>query len=90
MAETPLALDGKLEWVSRFVREELCNQNRLEVDAFPMSQRVVTKQGNPIGIYFCMHGPRSVRLGAIWDWQRSSVIFYDSMGRRASDRSIPT
>ncbi len=75
--------------VSEFVRGELCAKNQLEKDAFQMSHRMLTRQGQPCGYYFCIHGPRSVRLTAVWDLKNGSVFFYDSLGRREAHCPVP-
>ena len=38
--------------------------------------------GKPCGMFFCLHGPRSVKLTAIWETQRNTVLFYGSSGER--------
>ena len=75
MAESPIVHRDTLEIVRQFVRDELCEKNQLERDAFEMSQRVLIRKGNPCGLYFCIHGPRSVRLSAVWDLQKEAIHF---------------
>lgn len=65
-----------------FINGILCAHGELELNAFPLTERVLTRCGTPCGIYFCLHGPRAVRLSAIWDNQRNSVLFYGSSGER--------
>ncbi len=65
-----------------FVQKRLCDQNELEVGAFRLTERVLEKSGAPCGIFFCLHGPRSVRLVAIWETSRNTVLFYSSTGER--------
>ena len=65
-----------------FVQKQLCDQNELEVGAFQFTEHVLEKQGNPCGIYFCLHGPRSVKLIAIWETKSNSILFYGSTGQR--------
>ncbi len=65
-----------------FVETTLCEQNELETGAFPMTERVLLRRGEPCGMYFCVHGPRSVKLTAIWETDRNSILFYDSSGAR--------
>lgn len=77
------------EAVREFIREELCEKNQLEKDAFQMAERLLTRKGQPCGFYFCIYGPRSVRLTAVWDLQKGSILFYDSLGRRAARCPIP-
>lgn len=88
LAESFLA-NEKLDTIREFVRGELCENNQLERDAFQMTERLVMKQGKPCGLFFCIYGPRSVRLTAVWDVQRAAVIFYDSLGRRAASLPVP-
>ena len=34
------------------------------------------------GLQFSLHGPRSVRLGAIWAADQNMIYFYDTRGNR--------
>jgi hypothetical protein len=70
-----------------FVQHELCSRNQLIPNAFPMSERVVSKSGGACGIFFCVHGPRSVRLTAVYDVCRQEIHFYDSNGRRSESQA---
>jgi hypothetical protein len=65
-----------------YVNEILCEHNELEIDAFPLTQRILVRAGKPCGIYFCLHGPRAVRFSAIWETHRNTVLFYGSTGER--------
>lgn len=89
MSVSQIVASDTFEVVREFVRGELCENNQLEKDAFQMSERVLTRKGTPVGFYFCIYGPRSVRLTAVWDLCNGTVVFYDSMGRRASRHPIP-
>ncbi len=81
--------EERLQTIREFVREELCEKNQLEKNAFQMTERVLVKKGQPCGFFFCIYGPRSVRLTAVWDLQRGSVFFYDSLGRRSGSYPSP-
>ncbi|MGN6546386.1 MAG: hypothetical protein ACTHK7_15135 [Aureliella sp.] len=81
--------EERLQTVREFVREELCEKNQLEKNAFQMTERVLVKKGQPCGLFFCIYGPRSVRLTAVWDLDRGSVFFYDSLGRRSASYPTP-
>lgn len=89
MTSSQIVKDNNFEAVREFVREELCEKNQLEKDAFQMSEKVLTRNGEPCGFYFCIYGPRSVRLTAVWDLCKGSIFFYDSLGRRAANCPIP-
>ena len=65
-----------------YVHEILCKQNELEPDAFPMTERILVRGGAVCGLYFCLHGPRSVKFSAIWETQCNRILFYGSTGER--------
>jgi hypothetical protein len=64
------------------VERRLCELGHLEPNQFPMTQREVVRAGKTVGVYFCVHGPRSVKLTAICDFHKNNVIFYGSDGIR--------
>jgi hypothetical protein len=71
-----------LDEMREYVNENLCYHEKLEVDAFPMTERFLVRSGELCGIYFCLHGPRAVKFSAIWDTDRNIVLFYGSTGER--------
>jgi hypothetical protein len=80
-------LDGALEVRSmeelrRYVADTLAQLETLKSDQFQLSQQVLYRAGEPCGIYFCLHGPRSLRLSAIWETDQNTILFYGSCGRR--------
>lgn len=77
---TPRKLD--FDSLCETVEQRLCELGHLEPHQFPMTQREVLRSGKAVGVYFCVHGPRSVKLTAICDFDRSTVIFYGSDGIR--------
>ena len=81
MLEHSVQLDSLRE-LRNYVHERLCDQNQLEVGAFQFTERVLERRGSPCGLYFCLHGPRSVKLVAIWETARNSILFYGSTGER--------
>ncbi|MCA9126311.1 MAG: hypothetical protein KDB22_04460 [Planctomycetales bacterium] len=84
MTASHLVEGDKFAAIRDYVHNELCQRNQLEKDAFLMAERVLTRGGSPCGFYFCIYGPRSVRLTAVWDLQQGTIFFYDSLGRRAA------
>ncbi len=64
------------------VYEALCNHEQLEPGSFPMTERILVRSGKPCGVYFCLHGPRSVKYTAIWETERNTILFYGSAGER--------
>jgi hypothetical protein len=73
---------GNLENLRQFVVEFLCSHNQLEPGAFPVSERILVRSGRPCGLFFCLHGPRSVKFTAIWETEHNTVLFYDASGER--------
>ena len=64
------------------IERRLCEIGHLEPRQFPMTQREVIRGGEPVAIYFCLHGPRSVKLTAICDLSKNAIIYYGSDGIR--------
>ena len=77
-----------LEDLQQHVYQTLCDLNELEVGAFPMNERILVRGGKPCGMYFCLHGPRSVTFTAIWETDRNSVLFYGSTGERMAKAQL--
>ena len=69
------------------IERRLCDLGALVTNEFPMTQREIVRGGKICGLYFCVHGPRSVKLTAIADLQNQTMIFYGSDGVRRE--SIP-
>ena len=66
----------------KYVHTTICDKNELEPDAFEVTERILVRRGRPCGVFFCLHGPRSVKLTAIWETDRNSILFYGSNGQR--------
>jgi hypothetical protein len=81
MHERALAIQT-LDELREYVTETLCERYQLDTDAFPMTEQILVRAGTPCGIYFCLHGPRSVKVSAIWETDRNTILFYDSSGER--------
>ena len=81
MSAQPLQIDNLTE-LRTYVHNTICQQNELQVGAFNITERVLVRGRRPCGIFFCLHGPRSVKLTAIWETDRNTVLFYSSSGER--------
>lgn len=68
--------------IRQFVNEKLCEKDQLETNYFPLSEKILVRDGAPCGLYFCLHGPRSLRLTAIWETDGNTILFYGSRGER--------
>lgn len=65
-----------------FVLERLSARENLLADQFPLTESKLVRGGRECGRQFVLHGPRSVRLNAIWVADRNDVYFYDAAGER--------
>jgi hypothetical protein len=73
---------SNLHSLRNYVQERICEQNHLEAGAFEMTERILVRGEQPCGIFFCIHGPRSVKLTAIWETEKNTILFYGSGGQR--------
>ena len=71
-----------LQQLRQFVSHTLCQQNDIEEGIFQITERILTRGKRSCGIFFCLHGPRSVKLTAVWETDKNSIIFYGSTGER--------
>lgn len=70
------------------IEEKLCELGNLVSGQFPMTRRDLIRGGKNVGSYFCVHGPRSVKLTAIHDTRQNQVIFYGSDGVRRAAQPV--
>lgn len=73
-----------------YVNATLSARDNLEVGCFPLTERVLVRGGEPCGMYFCLHGPRSVRLAAIWETDSNAILFYGGSGERFLKAQLET
>lgn len=53
-----------------------------------MTAQVLTRRGRPCGIFFCLHGPRSVKCTCIWETDKNTILFYGTSGERFQKMSL--
>jgi hypothetical protein len=71
-----------LQSIRDYVNQTLCEKDRLETNSFPLCERILVRGGSPCGVYFCLYGPRSLCLTAIWETDSNTILFYGSRGER--------
>lgn len=71
-----------LEQLAQFVADTLGRLENLKSELFELTQEMIFRREKPCGILFCLHGPRAVKLTAIWETDLNRVLFYGSCGRR--------
>ena len=88
----------QIEQLRQIVSKVLCKQNDFEEGIFQISERMLKRGQDLCGIFFCLHGPRSVKLTAVWECEKNSIRFYGSNGEKfkiielecGSDQQIAT
>ena len=75
--------------IRTYVHFTLCEQNELARGSFEITERVLVRGKKACGILFCLHGPRSVKLTAIWETERNTILFYGSSGTRTATTQLP-
>src|ERR1044071_2705188 len=73
---------GNLSELRAFVHHTLCARENILEDQFGLSETALMRNGRDCGLHFCLCGPRSVRLEAIWVTDRNTLYFYDARGMR--------
>jgi hypothetical protein len=71
-----------LEKLRAFIHKTLCDRENILQDQFGLTEIALIRNGQPCGLQFCLHGPRSIRLEAIWVADRNLLYFYDARGVR--------
>lgn len=87
MSAQSLQIDN-LNDLRSYVHETICEQNELQVGAFQITERILVRGKRACGIFFCLHGPRSVKFTAIWETDRNSILFYSSSGERVGKTQL--
>lgn len=73
----------------RFVHEALCEKENLLSEQFPLSETPLVRGGKLCGLQFSLHGPRDVRLGAVWAAEHNVLYLYDARGNRYDTVKLP-
>ena len=76
--------------IRRYVTETLSNIELLRPDSSQLTLRLLKRSGQPCGIHFCLHGPRAVKLSAIWETDANTILFYGSRGERVQRTCLAT
>jgi hypothetical protein len=72
----------------QFVSKTLCIKNDFEEGIFQISEQILKRGEKICGVMFCLHGPRSVKLTAVWEMEANSILFYGSNGERFQRTAI--
>ena len=72
----------EIDEIRQYINQTLCEQDQLMTGYFPLTEQLLLREGKPCGIFFCLHGPRSLQLTAVWDVLGGHILFYGSRGER--------
>lgn len=77
-------IDGPrtIDELRQYIHHTLCEKENLVEDQFEMNEMELKRRGRVCGLQFALHGPRMVRLGAIWASDQNIIYFYDAAGER--------
>lgn len=81
MQETTATI-ATLTDLRQYIHAQLCAKENLLEDQFVTRDEILQLRGRPCGRQFQLHGPRSIRLGAVWSSDQNLVYFYDTQGER--------
>ena len=88
LPETPAEVRS-LDHLRQFVHITLCRKENLLENHFPMSELELQQNGRRCGYQFVLHGPRSVKLAAVWAESSNEVLLYDATGKRYGRIRLP-
>ena len=77
-----------LEQLRDYVRQALCERDRLDPVQTPLVESVVSRAGRPCGLLFHVRGPRLLQTHAIWAAAEQRLLFYDSSGNRIAEHRL--
>jgi hypothetical protein len=77
-----------LEELRRHVLEMLCSHDQLDPAQTPFYQAVITRRGQPCGLFFQVQGPRLLKTYAVWAGEENRILFYDGSGERFAESRL--
>ncbi len=80
----------RIEDIRQYVTQTLSNFELLRPESSRLTTRLLTRNDQPCGVYYCLHGPRAVRLTAIWETDANTILFYGSRGERVQRTRLLT
>lgn len=89
MTPTAPADIRSLDDLRNFIHVALCRKENLLEHHFPMTELELKRRGDCCGYQYILHGPRSVKLSAVWDQASNEILLYDVVGRRFDRVRIP-
>jgi hypothetical protein len=77
-----------IEELKHHVLSRLCEPDRLDPAQTPLLQAVVTRRGQPCGLFFQAQGPRLLKNYAVWAGDENRILFYNCNGERIAETRL--
>ena len=74
-----------LDHLRQYVRQLLCERDRLDPTATPLQEALLSRRNQPCGRLFSTDGPRGLRTYAVWAEPENRLLFYDCTGARYAE-----
>jgi hypothetical protein len=71
-----------LDDLRHFIHRTLCQKENLLDDQYRTTEFRLIRGERLCGLQFCLRGPRSVRLAAVWVADHNLIYLYDARGNR--------
>ena len=71
-----------LDQLRVFVRDRLCEVDRIDPDQSQVRQALIRRAGRPCGLFFQVQGRQLLKTYAVWAGDEHRILFYDSKGER--------
>ncbi len=81
MQELDRSLDS-FDELHTFVHQTLCESENLLADQFETKKYPLVIKDRICAIEYRLHGPRSLKLAAIWAADTNVIYFYNALGER--------
>jgi hypothetical protein len=77
-----------IEELSHHVLCRLCEPDHLDPAQTPLLKAVITRRGQPCGLFFQAQGPRLLKNYAVWAGDESRILFYNCNGERIAETRL--
>ena len=77
-----------MDLLCQYVFDALCRHDNLDPNQTPLEQAIITKRGQPCGLFFQVNGPRLLKNYAIWAGEENRILYYNSSGERVAETKL--
>jgi hypothetical protein len=77
-----------LQELRQHVLTVLCQYDHLDPLQTPLQQALITRRGQPCGLFFQIIGPRLLKNYAIWASDENRILYYNCTGERVAETRL--